>query len=206
MGESRADAVLGDGDPAQDVVLAAVIFLVDGKLVLLQPCPTEDGAPRYDMRVLASQVEFFALMRDQLLLGQPDIHRNTLSSPADEPIDGTVGGHGLRDSLWLFDGIEMRVWTDVQEVIRYAQSDLGQDLPSTAHVPLDFYPLSVLLSKGILLGVEAELVQRRDVGFAFFRFALRVSLLSISIPQLSSDTAIDTSLSPTSPPPSSLAL
>jgi hypothetical protein len=86
MGESRADAVLGDGDPAQDVVLAAVIFLVDGKLVLLQPCPTEDGAPRYDMRVLASQVEFFALMRDQLLLGQPDIHRNTLSSPADEPI------------------------------------------------------------------------------------------------------------------------
>jgi hypothetical protein len=40
---------------------------------------------------------------------------------------------------------------------------------------IDFYPLSVLLEKAIVLGVEPDLVQRRDVNFSFFRFSIRVS-------------------------------
>jgi hypothetical protein len=51
---------------------------------------------------------------------------------------------------------------------------LGRELPLMVSIPVDFYPLSVLLAKGILLGLEPDLVQRRDMNFAFFRFTIRV--------------------------------
>lgn len=76
----------------------------------------------------------------------------------------------------MFDGSDMQVWTDVQEVLRSAPADLDRDLPATVAIQLDFYPLSVLLTKGILLGMEPDLVQRRDVNFAFFRFTIRVRI------------------------------
>lgn len=83
-------------------------------------------------------------------------------------------GNGLRDSLWTFEGNDMKVWTDVQDVLRSAPSELGRELPPMVSIPIDFYPLSVLLGKGILLGLEPDLVQRRDVNFAFFKFTIRV--------------------------------
>ncbi len=59
------------------------------------------------------------------------------------------------------------------------QAMSGSNLPATVSVAVDFYPLSVLLGKGIILGVEADLVQRRDVNFSFFRFSIRVSCPSL---------------------------
>jgi hypothetical protein len=43
-------------------------------------------------------------------------------------------------------------------------------------IPVDFYPLSILLTKGIILGIESELVQRRDFNFAIARSVIRTSL------------------------------
>jgi len=83
---------------------------------------------------------------------------------------------GLRDSLWVFDGLELRAWSDIQDVLHSAPSELGRELPPTIAIGPDFYPLSILLNKGILLGVEPDLVQRRDVNFAFFRFTIRTHL------------------------------
>ncbi|XDG10537.1 hypothetical protein ABKA04_010152 [Annulohypoxylon sp. FPYF3050] len=103
-----------DGDPSQDVAFASVLFLVDGKLVLLQPSVNNEGQLKYDMRVISHNVEFYA-------------------RPTGE-------------------------------------------LPPTVSMPIDFYPLSILLGKGIVLGVEPELVQRRDVSFSFFRFSIRTHL------------------------------
>lgn len=54
------------GDPSQDVAVATVVFLVDGKLVMLQPTLTEDGDAKYDMRTLKQNVEYYALMRNIL--------------------------------------------------------------------------------------------------------------------------------------------
>ena len=161
----------GDGDPSQDVAHASVLFLVDAKLVLLQSSLNEEGSLKYDMRVIANRVEYFDLMRDQVSsLGTP------AQSPAESPSSGSPipdinSDHGLKDSLWYFDGNQVRCWIDVEELL---QSASAEGLPDTVSVSTDFYPSSIILKKGIILGVEAELIQRRDVSFAFFRFCIRV--------------------------------
>lgn len=147
-----------DGDPSQDVAVASVIFLVDGKLVLLSPSMNDEGQLKYDMRVIAQNVEYHASMRDQPLL---NVAGSDLRPPA------------LVDSLWVFDGMNMKAWTSTAQVLDAAAE--GKDIPAPVSFPVDFYPLSVLLEKGILLGVESNLVQRRDVKFSFFRFTIRVS-------------------------------
>jgi hypothetical protein len=83
--------------------------------------------------------------------------------------------HDLSDSLWYFDGSNVRVWIDIQEVLATASSETGREVPTAVKIPVDFYPLSTLLNKGTLFGVETDLVQRRDINFALFRFATRVS-------------------------------
>jgi len=167
------DDQLLEGDPSQDVVVATVLFLVDGKLVLLQPSLNEERKLKYDMRVIAQNVEYYALMRDMPSSG-PSL---SLSGSSNGESPNQDEGNGLRDSLWLFDGNDMKLWTDVHDVLQSAPSDLGRDLPPMVSIPVDFYPLSVLSPKGILLGLEPELIQRRDVNFAFFKFTIRVSPL-----------------------------
>ncbi|XWW93161.1 hypothetical protein V2A60_001090 [Cordyceps javanica] len=153
---------LSDGDPSQDVAVASVIFLVDGKLVLLSPSLNDEGQLKYDMRVIAQNVEYHASMRDQPLL---NVER-----------DETRGPPALRDSLWVFDGMQVKGWASIHDVLN-AASDGTKELPAPVSFPVDFYPLSMLLEKGIILGVESNLVQRRDVNFSFFRFTIRTHLV-----------------------------
>ena len=155
-----------EGDPSQDVAHASVLFLVDGKLVLLRPSVSE-GNLKYDMRVIAHNVEYYLSTRDR---------PHALESAPRRLIQGTSGtGSGaLEDSLWLFDGNELKAWPDMEPVMQAISGGLSRELPATVAVPIDFYPLSVLLPKGIVLGVEPDLIQRRDINFSFFRFSIRV--------------------------------
>ncbi|RYP64283.1 hypothetical protein DL771_008842 [Monosporascus sp. 5C6A] len=89
----------------------------------------------------------------------------------------------LRNSLWVFEGNELRLWPDVQDVLHAASGDSTKELPPTVSIPVDFYPLSILLGKGIVLGVEPDLVQRRDVNFSYFRFSIRTHLFVAEILQ-----------------------
>ncbi|OAK98731.1 RIC1-domain-containing protein [Phaeosphaeriaceae sp. SRC1lsM3a] len=164
------------GDPSQDVAVATILFLVDGKLVLLQPTTTEGGELKYEMRIIAQNVETYALMRDHPAFAV-DMHANPLpdSPSVGLALDG-VQGHDLRDSLWYFDGTDMRVWIDMQDVLASASAELGRDLPTSVQIPVDFYPLSALINKAIIFGIEPELIQRRDTSFAFLRFATRTHL------------------------------
>ena len=169
------DFQLNEGDPTKDVETATVIFLVDGKLVLLQPSQDEEGHLKYDMRIIAHNIEYFALMRDSSA-SMPTV----ASGPVNTPLLGN-GSNGvqslvLKDSLWLFDGQEVKAWPDVQDVLNTGPADTGRELPPTVGFAMDFYPLSIALDKAILVGVEPDLVQRRDVNFAFFRFAIRVCI------------------------------
>lgn len=160
------ESQLVDGDPSQDVSVASVVFLVDGKLVLLSPSLNDEGQLKYDMRIVAQNVEYHASMRDHPLLNVPRL--------SDGPSQ-RCGPPALRDSLWVFDGVEVKAWASVREVMDAASGDGGRELPAPVSVPVDFYPLSFLSEKGIILGVESDLVQRRDITFSFFHFAIRVS-------------------------------
>ncbi|ROT37019.1 RIC1-domain-containing protein [Sodiomyces alkalinus F11] len=157
-----------DGDPSQDVSVASVLFLVDAKLVLLRPSLNQEGHLKYDMRVISQNVEFYVSMRD--VLTPEAITR----SPEEQQT--ATDNLTLRNSLWVFDGKEFRLWPEIHDVMRATSSDTSRELPPTVSIPVDFYPLSTALSKGIILGVEADLAQRRDLGFSFFRFAIRTHL------------------------------
>lgn len=187
----------GDGDPSQDVAEASVIFLVDAKLVLLQPSTNDEGALKYDMRVVASNVEYFDLMRDQISSsGTPS--RSPPQTPGEEDIDALQTDRGLRDSLWYFDGTDVQCWPDVEDLLKSALTENDRDLPPPISISTDFYPSSIALARGVLLGIDADLVQRRDVQFAFFRLSIRTQLF---LPQIlrryltSFDSAAASSLS-----------
>lgn len=163
------------GDPSQDVAVAAILFLVDGKLVLLQPTTTEGGELKYEMRIIAQNVEYYVLMRDNPSFNLDSQEDSLPPSPSAGLVMNGVHGHDLKDSLWFFDGRDVRVWVDMQDVLSSATIELGRDLPTAVKIEVDFYPLSALINKGILFGVESELVQRRDISFGYLRFGTRVS-------------------------------
>ncbi|PVH96417.1 RIC1-domain-containing protein [Periconia macrospinosa] len=165
-----------NGDPSQDVATATILFLVDGKLVLLQPTTTEGGDLKYEMRIIAQNVETYALMRDHPAFA---LEMQEDSLPPSPSADLTLNGlhsHDLRDSLWYFDGVDMRVWMDMADVLSTVSIELGRELPSPVRIPIDFYPLSALINKAIIFGIESELIQRRDVSFTYSRFGTRTQL------------------------------
>lgn len=151
------------GEASQDVASASVLFLIDGKLVLLQPSLNDNGDLKYDMRVIASSIEYFSLARDD-----PTILDMSLQTAieGDEVIENV-----LRDSLWAFNGHNIKVWPDIQELLNHELHDLDTSI----EISIDFYPFSAPLHKGLLVGAEAELTQRRDVNFSYFRTVARVS-------------------------------
>ena len=154
---------------------ASIVFLVDAKLVLLQSSSQGDEGLKYDMRIIANNVEYFDLTRDQQLQSGPS--RSLPESPAVESaLDFTHADRGLQDSLWFFDGVDMHCWADVDDLVQAASTENERELPPTMEVQTDFYPTSILLSKGVLFGLDADLVQRRDIHFAFFRFSIRTQL------------------------------
>lgn len=170
---------LQDGDPSQDVALATLIFLVDGKLVTLQPSTNENGELKYDMRIVAHNVEYYGLMRDQPYFRLPntsELNLSDLPTPEGAPSIDSFTQNDLRDSLWYFDGHDMNVWTDVSDILTSTSPEFSHALPPPIKVPTDFYPLSILLNKGVLFGVEPDLVQRRDTTFSFLRFTTRTHL------------------------------
>lgn len=157
------------------MAVATILFLVDGKLVLLQPTTTVGGELKYDMRIIAQNVETYALMRDHPAF-MLDMQVDSLpASPSIGLTSNGVHGHDLRDSLWFFDGHDMRVWIDMQDVLSSVSAEFGRELQPPIKIPVDFYPLSALINKAIVFGVESELIQRRDTSFAFLRLGTRVS-------------------------------
>lgn len=163
---------LYDGDPSLDVSMASVLFLVDGKLVLFQPSRNDQRSVKYDMRIIAQTVEFYVCMKDQPFSFLPAAASETPAAPGSVASDET-----LQNSLWLFDAGELKMWTDTHEALD-AVANGAMAPPIT--IDLDFYPLSILLSKALVLGVEPDLVQRRDVNFSYFRYNIRVSSASIT--------------------------
>lgn len=142
--------------------------------MLLQPTTTEGGELKYEMRIIAQNVETYALMRDHPQFAL-ELQADSLppSPSAGLAING-LHGHDLRDSLFFFDGSDVRVWIDMQDILSSASIEVGRELPVPVKIPVDFYPLSALINKGIVFGVESELLQRRDTSFAYLRFGTRV--------------------------------
>ncbi|KZV74702.1 RIC1-domain-containing protein [Peniophora sp. CONT] len=130
------------GDPVDDLANATVLMMVGGQLVLLRPRKTADQEVSYDMQVLANRIEFCW------------IHLRGIGS--------------LENSLWGFDGQAMRIWLNALAIDTEPEVG-GEDVKESVHIPLDFYPLSVLMNKGIIIGAESEIAARSNLSFVSFR-------------------------------------
>jgi hypothetical protein len=162
-----------DGDPSMDVRVASVIFLVDGKLVLLQPHTTEADI-KYELKVISQNVEFFMLMRDcgAEIGSSADDTPTSVPTSFDQP---QRPPQDLEDSLWVFDGVEVKIWRSMAEATESLSAE-GAELPAPITLPVDSYPLSVLLSKGLILGVESEISPRRNDNPSSMRISTKTSL------------------------------
>lgn len=159
------------GEPSQDVTTAAVLFLIDGKLVLLHPSPEEHRELKYDMRVVAQNVEYYLLARQGY---DETLHQKTSLS---DMTPSSVAEGSLHDSLWYFDGQATHVWPDVQELISSTSSEIDQQTAPSVLIPTDFYPLSPLLDAGTITGLESELIQPRSTpDLSHYRTASRTHL------------------------------
>ncbi|KAI0823049.1 RIC1-domain-containing protein [Trametes gibbosa] len=138
------------GDPAEDLPVATVLMIVGGKLVLLRPRKSEEGEVKYDMQILADRIEFCW------------IHLRGIGT--------------LENSLWGYDGQGIRVWLNALAIESTASTWDGEEggvsldrVKESVNIPLDFYPLSVLMDKGIIIGVEVEAATRANLSFTMFR-------------------------------------
>lgn len=158
--------------------MASILFLNDDKLVLLQPSETPEGLLKYEMRVIAQHIEYYILMRDQLSFNfaTPPDESLPPSPSVENALSGRNSHQSLQDSLWTFSGNDLKMWNDVQDVLRMALEGPLLNNLALLSIPVDFYPLSILLSKGVVLGIESEMIQRRDVPFTILRFGIRTHL------------------------------
>jgi hypothetical protein len=160
------------GDPMDDLTVATVIFLIDGKLVLLRPRRGHDDEEEvsYDMQILGDQIEYYWTHLQGI---------------------GT-----LENSLWGYDGRGIKLWLDaltIEQAERLEEDsaqpkdqdddeDEEEDKPEyktieeSVSLPLDFYPLCVLIEKGIIIGVEPEVSMRKSLDFAIFRSTTNTQL------------------------------
>jgi hypothetical protein len=81
----------GTGDPGEDAAVATIVFLLDGKLVLLRPSARGESPAtdlKYDMKILSDKIEFFMLLSNR---------SDELSIPL------------LNGSIWAWDGKQLNV-------------------------------------------------------------------------------------------------
>jgi len=134
------------GDPADDLNVATIIFLISGTLVLLRPRRAAHEEVKYDLQILADRVEFYWTH---------------------------LAGIGtLENSLWGWDGKAIRIWLDaltIEKVKVDKRRDAYEQVQESVAIELDFYPLAVLMDKGIIVGVDQETSLRRTLDFAIFR-------------------------------------
>ncbi|KAK9768887.1 WD40 repeat protein [Basidiobolus ranarum] len=110
---------------------SSIIILIAGKLVYASPQEI-DGVFQYKARKLSDRVEYFYVPNK------------------------SIGSH--QNSLWAYDGQSFQVWVSIMKhdtgetTVGLDISESGED--ESFRFSLDFYPRSILLEKGIVIGLE----------------------------------------------------
>ncbi|KAF9455011.1 RIC1-domain-containing protein [Macrolepiota fuliginosa MF-IS2] len=133
------------GDPVEDLAVAIVLMVVGGQLILLRPRKSADQEVKYDMQIFADRIEFCW------------IHLRGITA--------------LENSLWAYDAHGIRIWLNALAIEKQPAQEMTEDVKESVTIPLSFYPLSVLMDKGIIIGAENELATRSNLPFVMFRHA-----------------------------------
>lgn len=131
------------------------------------------------MRIIANKVEYYDFMRDRVFPFSSPSQTSSPSSSSNALAAELHTNISLRDSLWYFDGSRVHCWMDAVELLQSSTLDNSGEIVPTVIISTDFYPSSIVFEKGVVLGIESELSQRRDISFALFRVDIRVSIKSL---------------------------
>lgn len=110
------------GDPADDLNVATIIFLLRGQLILLRPRRVAPQEVKYDLQILCSHVEFYWT------------HLSGIGT--------------LENSLWAWDGTMIRIWLErltIEKVKVDKRRDRYESVLESVGIPLNFYPLGTRL-------------------------------------------------------------
>ncbi|KAG9303646.1 hypothetical protein G9A89_018543 [Geosiphon pyriformis] len=122
--------------------------------VIHAPARSDAGEVQYDLHVLADKIEFYWM--------------------------ANRGVGSLKNSLWACDGKGVKIWMNIwsqEEKAKDWQNDVLLSANKEGlHILLEFYPLSVLLEKGIIVGVEQQTSIRQSLEFAVFKLATNTHL------------------------------
>ncbi|KAK0524719.1 WD40 repeat protein [Tilletia horrida] len=194
------------GNPEDDLIVATVIFLIDGKLVLLRPRQTageDDEEVAYDMQILSDRIEYYwthlqgigslenslwgydghgiKLWLDALTIEQAEYvgeEDGASSSAGDvEPAQAPATDDGQTSKTATTGAGAAGAVTGTEAEHEEADRDFEyKTIQERAYMPLDFYPLCVAMEKGIIIGVEPETSIRKNMEFTMFRSSTNTHL------------------------------
>ncbi|KAI3617222.1 hypothetical protein CBS9595_003131 [Malassezia furfur] len=155
------------GDPENDLAVVSLLFLIDAKLVLLRPTRTAADAD--------ADVAY-------------DLH--ILHEQVETYFTNLQGRGPLHNSLWAFDGQSLALWPDVHALVA------GDARAPSAVLPLDAYPVCLLLARGVVFAIEGTVSVRRTLDTASFRLHARSvpflhALLRVYLGREQLDDALD---------------
>lgn len=117
----------------------AILMLIDGMLALLQPS-------------INGQQEPEAAFTKNVLHENVEFYIYCPLTNSTEP------------TLWAFDGRQLLAWTE--SIIDVTNN--GKLSPPTS-IPVESYPLALLVDKGIAIGIESDTVSPADTSFTYFK-------------------------------------
>ncbi|KAL1920513.1 uncharacterized protein VTP21DRAFT_890 [Calcarisporiella thermophila] len=139
-------------DAPVDIRKTTLVILIDGKLAMLHPLETSEGDVQYQLTLLADSVEYYWIANRAM--------------------------GSLQNSLWACTGAGMKLFMNVASSGR-AKLEAAGEPPLTharsAQIALDFYPLSILMDKGIVVGVHQQVITR-NTEFALFKLNMQTHL------------------------------
>lgn len=136
-----------------DVVMASlpIILLKAGTMIVIYKPLT--GENEWRCKVLADGIEYFWISSSNERIGN------------------------LLNSLWAYDGTGFKVWTNVL-LPEYIPLQWRHSLQEgdCFKIELDFYPLEIMMDRGIIIGVEQRLSVKNSLECALFRSEFKLHL------------------------------
>ncbi|KAG5518270.1 hypothetical protein PMAC_003066 [Pneumocystis sp. 'macacae'] len=134
-----------------NIHIANIIILLDDKLMFLKPNKNSDLSMKYHVYLFSEKVEHFLFVN----------HSSQYIKP----------------SIWAFCGTEIKIWMDFSNTIIEDINTLGNQeiLPNLNNddnlitISLDFYPIFLLLNKGIILGIKNGITWQKNLDYFDFK-------------------------------------
>ncbi|CAO3677866.1 unnamed protein product [Umbelopsis vinacea] len=186
---------------ATDLMNARLVLLVDGKLIILSPNTDdrEDEHRRdvhYELDILTEKAEYYWVnskpvgnLRTSIwavsekgikvftnLITGEESEYDHVARETSSPEELCTNTHGNRPySLrGLPSGHVASAPYFTEDVKRWRTTDVKTLTQEAVYIPLDFYPLSVLLKKGIIVGIEQNITLQPTLGLLQFRLITKI--------------------------------